>query len=85
LTASHIQFLGKAHIDSGMTDSLVSLYLAYVDGLDKKGEPEEREAILGTSFLTPDELKAKILAGSITDGFTLQAFLLYLLNHSQGV
>jgi ADP-ribose pyrophosphatase len=74
--ADRAEYLGTTLTNSGTSDGLVSFFHVPVTGRGVQA-PEMQEAISGIVLLGKDELWARIYAGSIRDGFTVQALGLY--------
>jgi ADP-ribose pyrophosphatase len=68
--------LGTTHTDTGLTDAKVSFYHVPVIGKTTQ-KPEEREAIHAVKLLNEDDVIRNMRNGVITDGFTVQALMLY--------
>ncbi len=66
--------LGSITPDSGISGTRAEVYFCTVSCPQIK---EGYEGILQCLLLAPDELYAKIVAGEVTDGFTLAALTLY--------
>jgi ADP-ribose pyrophosphatase len=64
--------IGGVHADTGATSGYTRLYLARVKGV---GKLESNEGIDAFKQVTGDELNSLLLAGEITDSFTLAAIL----------
>ena len=67
-----LQELGSIHPDTGASNGRTWLYLAR---LNKIGEVEFSEGITEACQVSPEQLDAMVLAGEITDSFTLAAVL----------
>ena len=68
-----LRYLGDIRADTGLSSGCVQVFLAEVDGGEARvGHEGIRELI----WMTEEELRAKIAAGEITDGFTLSALTL---------
>ncbi len=72
--------LGKLTPDSGLVSSEVEVYLVCVNNYSYK---EVHEGIQSLRTYTEEELSRMIQNGSIDDGFTLSAYLLYKVYKSQ--
>jgi ADP-ribose pyrophosphatase len=72
----NVMRLGNIHIDSGLTDAMVTLYHITATEL-LPSAPEKEEAILGTHLLSIEEAWENILSGGIQDPFTIQALALF--------
>jgi ADP-ribose pyrophosphatase len=69
-------YLGTTLTDNGISDSAVSYFHVSVTGRAAAAE-EPAEAISRLLLLTPEQVWARITAGAIRDGFTVQALSLY--------
>ncbi|MGI6229935.1 MAG: NUDIX hydrolase [Tractidigestivibacter sp.] len=67
------KLVGDVTPDSGLTSSVVGIYLVDIDGYDAN---VGHEGIQDAVELTAEELRAKIASGEIEDGFTIAAFTL---------
>jgi ADP-ribose pyrophosphatase len=65
--------LGDLHNNTGLEGNLVKVFLAR---LRKIGKTDKAQGIKGVSLLTVDELEAKLINSTITDGFTIAAYTL---------
>lgn len=72
----HAFLLGKTSTDSGLTDAMVSFYHVPVVRCTSQHH-ETGEAIKRVHLATPEQLRRGIRAGTIRDGFTLQALAFY--------
>lgn len=68
---SEISPLGVMHPDTGMMNGEVHLFLAHIRSI---GTVETQEGITGTQTVSTPELEQLIRDGTITDGFTINAY-----------
>jgi 8-oxo-dGTP pyrophosphatase MutT (NUDIX family) len=64
--------VGSYHPTNGLSDQRFHVFAS--DGADHVGEPDPNEASR-VAWLSPDEIRAAIARGEITDGFSLTALL----------
>jgi ADP-ribose pyrophosphatase len=68
--------LGLLYPAPGYTDEVIHLFFAELSNLNvtRQGDPDERILV---EYLTPDEIETRLSAGTIEDGKTLAAWLLF--------
>ena len=72
-TVREVRYLGSVRPDTGLSAGCAQVFLAEVqEAAAQVGHEGIRELI----WMTEEELRAKIAAGEITDGFTLSALTL---------
>ena len=69
-------YLGDVRADTGLSAGRVQIFLAQIAAA--ASPPEGSVGINGLSWMAEGDLREKIAAGIITDGFTLAAFAQYL-------
>lgn len=72
-STAQVRHLGRIQADTGLSSGFVDIFLAE---LTQAQAQIGHEGIRDVLWLTEEELRAKIRAGIITDGFTLSAFAL---------
>ena len=69
-------YLGDIQADTGLSAGRVQVFLACVEAASVP--TDNGEGIHGLSWLTEDQLRARIRDGALTDGLTLAAYARYL-------
>lgn len=76
------QYLGVIAPDSGLTSRRTRVYAVAIDSYRKDGS-KDSEGICSISEATPEELSTSIQQGDIDDGYTIGAFVLWMLSRQQ--
>lgn len=77
LIASHVELLGYLNPDSGMTNTVMPVYVAYVSKADSAA-PEDSEAIASVDTFTMSELKQGFLHGFLCVAIADQLIQIHL-------
>lgn len=75
-----IHYLGEVISDSGLSGGSVDIFVAYID---KIGSLSKEEGIDSVQFVSNGVFQEMVLANKIRDGFTLSAYLKYIMNEKE--